>query len=106
MYLLYWSNLLKNYFEFVPAKVVVELSKYAYVQAAVLLHPSFVAVDDMHGMTLLLVSILHLLFVDECTKLGMFRHNFHIGLGRLFNKQFLSMPSLSCFSYFGQVGRR
>ncbi|XP_016541032.1 endo-1,3;1,4-beta-D-glucanase isoform X1 [Capsicum annuum] len=32
------------------AKVVVELSKYAYVQAAVLLHPSFVAVDDMHAV--------------------------------------------------------
>ncbi|XP_059311903.1 endo-1,3;1,4-beta-D-glucanase-like [Lycium ferocissimum] len=32
------------------AKVVVELAKYAYIQAAVLLHPSFVAVDDMHAV--------------------------------------------------------
>ncbi|KAK2980457.1 hypothetical protein RJ640_028865 [Escallonia rubra] len=32
------------------AKVVVELAKYSYVQAAVLLHPSFVTVDDIHGV--------------------------------------------------------
>ncbi|XP_055815169.1 endo-1,3;1,4-beta-D-glucanase-like [Solanum dulcamara] len=32
------------------AKVVVELAKYAYIQAAVLLHPSFVALDDMHAV--------------------------------------------------------
>lgn len=32
------------------AKVVMELAKYAYIQAAVLLHPSFVAVDDMHAV--------------------------------------------------------
>ncbi|XP_006339416.1 endo-1,3;1,4-beta-D-glucanase-like [Solanum tuberosum] len=32
------------------AKVVVELAKYAYIQAAVLLHPSFVVVDDMHAV--------------------------------------------------------
>ncbi|KAG5627945.1 hypothetical protein H5410_013163 [Solanum commersonii] len=32
------------------AKVVMELAKYAYIQAAVQLHPSFVAVDDMHAV--------------------------------------------------------
>lgn len=31
------------------AKVVVELSKQELVQAAVLLHPSFVTVDDIKG---------------------------------------------------------
>ncbi|KAK3016184.1 hypothetical protein RJ639_007024 [Escallonia herrerae] len=31
-------------------KVVVELAKYACVQAAVLLHPSFVTLDDIHGV--------------------------------------------------------
>lgn len=45
-----------------------ELAKYAYIQAAVLLHPSFVAVDDMHGMTLLLdllyFLLIFLLLVD------------------------------------------
>ncbi|KAK3008246.1 hypothetical protein RJ639_015358 [Escallonia herrerae] len=30
--------------------VVVELAKYASVQAAVLLHPSFVTLDDIHGV--------------------------------------------------------
>ncbi|KAA8548571.1 hypothetical protein F0562_000162 [Nyssa sinensis] len=32
------------------AKVVVELSKYAYIEAAVLLHPSFVTVEDIQGV--------------------------------------------------------
>uniref|UniRef100_A0A5B6ZYQ9 Dienelactone hydrolase domain-containing protein n=1 Tax=Davidia involucrata TaxID=16924 RepID=A0A5B6ZYQ9_DAVIN len=32
------------------AKVVVELAKYAYIQAAVLLHPSFVTLDDIQGV--------------------------------------------------------
>jgi dienelactone hydrolase len=32
------------------AKVVVELSKFALIQAAVLLHPSFVTVDDIKGV--------------------------------------------------------
>ncbi|KAL3828833.1 hypothetical protein ACJIZ3_017635 [Penstemon smallii] len=32
------------------AKVVVELAKYAYIQAAVLLHPSFVSVEDIQGV--------------------------------------------------------
>ncbi|KAL3505846.1 hypothetical protein ACH5RR_031228 [Cinchona calisaya] len=32
------------------AKVVVELAKYAYIQAAVLLHPSFVSLDDIQGV--------------------------------------------------------
>lgn len=32
------------------AKVVVELSKYAYIQAAVLLHPSFVTLEDMEAV--------------------------------------------------------
>lgn len=31
------------------AKVVVELSKEELIQAAVLLHPSFVTVDDIKG---------------------------------------------------------
>ncbi|XP_059632576.1 endo-1,3;1,4-beta-D-glucanase-like isoform X2 [Cornus florida] len=32
------------------AKVVVELAKYAYIQAAVMLHPSFVTLDDIQGV--------------------------------------------------------
>lgn len=32
------------------AKVAVELTKESYVQAAVILHPSFVTVDDIQGM--------------------------------------------------------
>ncbi|XAR54616.1 Lysozyme [Bertholletia excelsa] len=32
------------------AKVVVELAKYAYVQAAVMLHPSFVTLDDVRAV--------------------------------------------------------
>ncbi|TMW83528.1 hypothetical protein EJD97_001458 [Solanum chilense] len=32
------------------AKVVVELAKHAYIQAAVLLHPSFVVINDMHAV--------------------------------------------------------
>ncbi|CAK9173679.1 unnamed protein product [Ilex paraguariensis] len=32
------------------AKVVVELAKYAYIDAAVMLHPSFVTLDDIHGV--------------------------------------------------------
>ncbi|KAI3459339.1 hypothetical protein Pfo_016002 [Paulownia fortunei] len=32
------------------AKVVVELAKYAYIEAGVLLHPSFVSVDDIQGV--------------------------------------------------------
>ncbi|EPS69745.1 hypothetical protein M569_05020 [Genlisea aurea] len=32
------------------AKVVVELSKEAHIQAAVLLHPSFVTLEDIHGV--------------------------------------------------------
>ncbi|XP_047319341.1 endo-1,3;1,4-beta-D-glucanase-like [Impatiens glandulifera] len=32
------------------AKVVVELSNYPYIQAAVLLHPSFVSVEDIEGV--------------------------------------------------------
>lgn len=36
--------------EFLTAKVVVDLTKDAYIQAAVLLHPSFVTVDDIKGM--------------------------------------------------------
>ncbi|CDP20217.1 unnamed protein product [Coffea canephora] len=32
------------------AKVVVELAKYAYIHAAVLLHPSFVTLDDIQGV--------------------------------------------------------
>lgn len=34
---------------FVTAKVVVELAKYAYINAGVLLHPSFVSVEDIQG---------------------------------------------------------
>jgi hypothetical protein len=37
------------YFLF-SAKVVTELAKSGLVQAAVLLHPSFVSVDDIKGM--------------------------------------------------------
>ncbi|XP_057956820.1 endo-1,3;1,4-beta-D-glucanase-like [Malania oleifera] len=33
------------------AKVVVELAKAGYIQAAVLLHPSFVSLDDIKGVT-------------------------------------------------------
>ncbi|KAK6117277.1 hypothetical protein DH2020_048979 [Rehmannia glutinosa] len=32
------------------AKVVVELAKYAYIQAGVLLHPSFVSLEDIQGV--------------------------------------------------------
>ncbi|XP_059650180.1 uncharacterized protein LOC132295928 isoform X2 [Cornus florida] len=32
------------------AKVVVELAKHAYIQAAVMLHPSFVTLDDIQGV--------------------------------------------------------
>ncbi|KAL2530463.1 alpha/beta-hydrolase superfamily protein [Forsythia ovata] len=32
------------------AKVVVELAKYAYIQAAVILHPSFVSLEDIQGV--------------------------------------------------------
>ncbi|XP_059632572.1 endo-1,3;1,4-beta-D-glucanase-like [Cornus florida] len=32
------------------AKVVVELAKCDYIQAAVMLHPSFVTLDDIHGV--------------------------------------------------------
>ncbi|CAA0824137.1 alpha/beta-Hydrolases superfamily protein [Striga hermonthica] len=32
------------------AKVVVELAKYAYIHAGVLLHPSFVSVEDIRGV--------------------------------------------------------
>lgn len=32
------------------AKIVVELAKYAYVQATVLLHPSFVSWQDVQGV--------------------------------------------------------
>ncbi|KAI8542026.1 hypothetical protein RHMOL_Rhmol08G0107300 [Rhododendron molle] len=32
------------------SKVVVELAKYAYVQATVLLHPAFVSWQDVQGM--------------------------------------------------------
>jgi len=38
-----------------PAKVVVELSKQELVQAAVLLYPSFVTVDDIKGKRLLVL---------------------------------------------------
>lgn len=39
-----------------------ELAKYGYIQAAVLLHPSFVAVDDMHGIILLLDLLYFLVY--------------------------------------------
>lgn len=32
------------------AKVVTELAKFEFIQAAVLLHPSFIALDDIEGM--------------------------------------------------------
>lgn len=35
---------------FFSAKVVVQLAKREFIQAAVLLHPSFVTVDDIKGM--------------------------------------------------------
>jgi hypothetical protein len=37
-------------FVFLAAKVVVELAKSELIQAAVLLHPSFVTLDDIKGM--------------------------------------------------------
>ncbi|KAK6130394.1 hypothetical protein DH2020_035804 [Rehmannia glutinosa] len=37
-------------YNFVIAKVVVELAKYAYIQAGVLLHPSFVSLEDIQGV--------------------------------------------------------
>ncbi|KAK8703780.1 hypothetical protein V6N13_047426 [Hibiscus sabdariffa] len=40
-----WGGLLIT-----SAKVVVELSKVALIQAAVMLHPSFVTVDDIKGV--------------------------------------------------------
>ncbi|OIS98690.1 endo-1,31,4-beta-d-glucanase [Nicotiana attenuata] len=83
------------------AKVVVEIAKYAYIQAAVLLHPSFVAVDDMHGMILLLDLLYFLLILyNELITLGMFRHNFHIGLDASSDIRYKSMKSLSSISHF------
>ena len=35
--------------DFVSAKVVVELSKHPYIQAAVIIHPSFVSLEDIQG---------------------------------------------------------
>ena len=37
------------YFGYFSAKVVVQLAKAEFIQAAVLLHPSFVTVDDIKG---------------------------------------------------------
>lgn len=37
-------------FVFFIAKVVVELAKLELIQSAVLLHPSFVTVEDIKGM--------------------------------------------------------
>lgn len=42
-----WLRFNYTYFS---AKVVVELARYAYVQATVLLHPSFVSWQDGQGM--------------------------------------------------------
>ena len=36
-----------------------ELAKYDYIQAAVLLHPSFVTLEDIHGMNSIVNYILH-----------------------------------------------
>ncbi|CAA2985544.1 endo-1,3 1,4-beta-D-glucanase-like [Olea europaea subsp. europaea] len=39
------------------AKVVVELAKYAYIQAVVILHPSFVSLEDIYFITRIKVPI-------------------------------------------------
>lgn len=37
-------------FFFLSAKVVIELAKSKLIQTAVLLHPSFISLDDIKGM--------------------------------------------------------
>ena len=46
-----------TFYDFCAAKVVVELAKPDYLQAAVVCHPSFVTVDDIRGMALYVPSL-------------------------------------------------
>lgn len=56
-------------FGFFTAKVVVQLGKPEFIQAAVLLHPSFVSVDDIKGKnyTIVLAEALELFWSLVCT---------------------------------------
>ena len=55
-----------QFLEFLSAKVVVELAKSAYIDAAVMLHPSFVTLDDIHGILPLLYYIQDNFLISIC----------------------------------------
>jgi hypothetical protein len=51
MYVVTHIHVAKIYHLLLSAKVVVELAKFDDIKAAVMLHPSFVTVDDIRGTT-------------------------------------------------------